>query len=74
MGKGRWIVWLLLLVMTFAGCGTEAEVITSEIAFEEESESQVAQSEHQNHSVAYATESYMVVSPSFYPSIPWCRF
>ncbi len=40
MGKGRWFAWLLLLVMIFAGCGTEAEVVTSEITFEEESESQ----------------------------------
>ena len=40
MGKGRWIVWLLLLMMTLAGCGTEAEVVTSEMTFEEESESE----------------------------------
>ena len=74
MGKGRWLAWLLLLVMTLAGCGTEAEVVTSEVTFEEESESQVAQSEHQSHSVTYATESYMVVSRSFLPKYSMVPF
>ena len=74
MGKGRWIAWLLFFVMTLAGCGTETEVVTSEITFEEESESQETQSEYHNHSVTYVTESYMVVSASFLPKYSMTPF
>lgn len=70
MGKGQWIVWLLLLVITLAGCGTEAEVVTSEIVFEEESESEPEseaaevesetwQAMHAKEPVSYTAESYM---------------
>jgi len=80
MGKGQWIVWLLLLVITLAGCGTEAEVVTSEIVFEEESESDSITVESENEAesesnpprvaLPFETVSYRVSGGDFYNEDP----
>ncbi|MBE6998726.1 MAG: hypothetical protein E7428_00890 [Ruminococcaceae bacterium] len=82
MGKGRWLAWLLLLVMTLAGCGTEAEVVTSEITFEEESESDSISIESENEPesesevvplrvpMEFEAKSYLVNGSDFWDNDP----